>query len=94
MADILKSLPFMSVEEYLWGHSSSFIKLMAYDQSRIKYKKDKVGEKEDKQDIQAMTAEDVFANLGIKGERKNAATVKGDIRDLIRKSQQKKDKKE
>lgn len=92
MADVLKSLPFMGVEEYLWGHSSSFIKLMAYDQSRIKYLKNKEG-KEAKQDIQAMTAEDVFTNLGIKGARKDAATVKGDIRDLIRNSQQKKDKK-
>lgn len=61
MADILKSLPFLSVEDYLWKYSSSFIKLMAYDQSRIKYLKDK----KEKKAQTAYTADEVLSCLGL-----------------------------
>lgn len=61
MADILKSLPFLSIEDYLWKYSSSFIKLMAYDRSRIKYLKDK----KEKKAQNAYTADEVLSCLGL-----------------------------
>ncbi|MBQ4010876.1 MAG: hypothetical protein II604_09240 [Bacteroidales bacterium] len=91
MADILKSLPFLTVEEYKWGYSSSFIRLMAYDQSRIKYLKNKDGKNDAKQeDVSVFTANDVLASFGVRGEKKDATTVRGDIKDLIRQSQTRK----
>lgn len=69
MADILKALPFLTVEEYLWGLSASFIRLMAYDQSRVRYLSQKQVEKRKRQREaerqRVFTADDVFRHLGL-----------------------------
>lgn len=78
MADILKSLPFLTVEDYLWKYSSSFIRLMAYDQSRIKYLKD--GDKKDKNVARAYTADDVLTQLGLGGSSMASATEKANTK--------------
>lgn len=87
MADMLKSLPFLTVEDYLWKYSASFIRLMAYDQSRIKYLKNK----EEKQDSgeKVFTADDVLAGLGMDAEKRGVASVKGDFREMLRNQQNK-----
>lgn len=81
MADMLKALPFLTVEDYLWGYSSSFIKLMAYDQSRVKYLSTKEVErrkqKKENERNAVYSAEDVFAHLGIANTPK-AQVVTGD----------------
>lgn len=69
MADVLKSLPFLTMEEYLWGFSSAYIRLMAYDQSRVKYLSNKEVErrraqKENERNA-VFTASDVMKKLGI-----------------------------
>lgn len=69
MADILKALPFLTVEEYLWGHSAAFIRLMAYDQSRVRYlsKKEVERRKQEKENERrrVFTVDDVFRHLGM-----------------------------
>ena len=85
MADILKSLPFLNVEDYLWKYSSSFIKLMAYDQSRIKYLKDK----KEKKSKTAYTADDVISALGINTKLNDKINNEaGDFMAMLRKSQE------
>lgn len=69
MADTLKALPFLTVEEYLWGHSAAFIRLMAYDQSHIRTlsKKEVERRKREKENARrrVFTADDVFRHLGM-----------------------------
>lgn len=84
---MLKSLPFLTVEEYLWGHSASFIRLMAYDQSRIKYLKNKDENKVNGEKV--FTADDVLAGLGMDAEKRGVASVKGDFREMLRNQQNK-----
>lgn len=94
MADILKALPFLTVDEYLWGQSSSFIRLMAYDQSRVRYLSQKEVEKkkEEKENARnrVFTADDVFRRLGVTENNNNTNAVSGDWRAMINERQKEK----
>lgn len=74
MSDTLKALPWLSAEDYLWGYSSAFIRLAAYDQSRVKYLSQKQIERRkaqrDRELNSVFTAGDVMAKLGISGTKK------------------------
>lgn len=88
MADILKTLPYLTIEDYMWGYSSSFIRLMAYDQSRIKYLKKKDGDEEGDAEHKAFTADDVFKSLGADKEFTDSRTVAGDWLAMLTQGQQ------
>lgn len=90
----MKSLPFLTAEDYLWGYSASFIRLMAYDQSRVRYLSQKEIERKREEKEKAanavFSAEDVLKQLGMGGNI-GAATVQGNWLDQFTK---KKDNKE
>ena len=86
MADILKALPFLTVDEYLWGHSAAFIRLMAYDQSRVRCLTQKQIEKRktrrENERNRVFTAEDVLGHLGMTNND-NERAVFGDWKAMI-----------
>lgn len=45
MMDFLKSFPFVSVEDYMWGYSSSMIRLMSADNTRVEHISEKKAER-------------------------------------------------
>ena len=82
----MKALPFLTVDEYLWGYSSSFIRLMAADQSRVRYLSQKQIEKRkaerERERNGVFTAGDVIKELGLTGTQKGQA-VAGDWKQAI-----------
>lgn len=41
MVDFLKSFPFISLEDYLWGYSIPMLRIMGIDNSHIRYLSEK-----------------------------------------------------
>lgn len=93
MADMLKALPFLTVDEYLWGHSAAFIQLMACDQSRVRYLSQKeIEERQKERELEKMrvkSPESLFARLGISNSD-NAP--KADWKELVRQAQEERNK--
>lgn len=93
MADILKALPFLTVEDYLWNYSAPFIQLMAYDQSRVKYLSQKEIErrKKEKENERNRVAspEDIIKRLGMMGNPAANSTFTGDWKQAVMEQQQK-----
>lgn len=91
MADTLKQLPFLTVEDYLWGHSSAFIRLMSLDQSRVKYLSQKEIERRKKQKENeanaVFSAEDVMRRFGMAGTPKGQV-VQGNWMEQLTKKEQ------
>lgn len=86
----MKALPFLTVDEYLWGRSSSFYRLMAYDQSRVRFLSQKEidrrrREKENERN-RVFTADDVFKRLGMDGKKDGGP--KGDWKAMLSQKEQ------
>lgn len=93
MADILTLLPFMSVDEYLWGHSAAFIRITAYDKSRTRTlsKKEIERRKKEKENARNRVAspEDIIKRLGMMGNPAANNTFTGDWKQAVMEQQQK-----
>lgn len=63
MVDFLKANPFITMEDYKWGLSVPFIKLMITDNTRIHYMSDKEAKLENAKVINS--AEELMNDLGV-----------------------------
>lgn len=94
MADILTMLPFLTVEDYLWGYSASFIRLMAYDKSRTRYLSKKEIEKRKRERERKRnsvdSADGLLRRLGMAGNPAAATKpVVGDWKQMVMAQQKK-----